>query len=267
MPNIHVGCAGWAYKDWKGSFYPKSLQSSEYLSYYSKFFDFVEINSTFYNIPSENTINLWGEKTPDKFRFSVKIWKDITHSKNYFNIREKINSFFKPFHSIQNKISIYLLQFPPNFRYTTVNLEKLQEILELLPVEIKYAIELRNNSWFDEKIIGKLNKSQNKYFVLSYRFKTQIYYPEAQRIQYIRMIGDRDLTKFNKIQRKKIGAFNEVYKLVQNYSKMPQITDVFVIFNNHFRGFSPHDVNEFKKKMGLPFKKFNKQANLFDYIK
>ena len=71
--NIFVGCAGWSYKDWSGVFYPKSIQSSEYFSYYSKFFNFAEVNSTFYNIPSENTIKSWNKKTPDNFRFSIKI--------------------------------------------------------------------------------------------------------------------------------------------------------------------------------------------------
>ena len=76
------------------------------------------------------------------------------------------------------------------------------------------------------------------------------------------MIGNRELTKFNKIQRKEEVTFKEVYNLVKNYSKSPKITDIFVIFNNHFRGFSPHDVNEFKKKMGLPFKKFRQKSSL-----
>jgi len=80
------------------------------------------------------------------------------------------------------------------------------------------------------------------------------------------MIGDRKLTVFNKIQRNEIKAFDDTVLLVKNYRKSPEITDIFVIFNNHFRGFSPQDVIDFKKKVGLPYKEFNKQKNLFDYI-
>ena len=139
-------------------------------------------------------------------------------------------------------------------------------MLESLPQEINYAVELRNDSWFQQDIIKKFADLSNIYMVLSYRFGYNIYYPENQKIQYLRMIGDRKLTVFNKIQRNKVEAFDETVHLVKKYRKSPEITDIFVIFNNHFRGFSPRDVIEFKKRIGLPFKEFNKQKNLFDYV-
>ena len=269
VSNILVGCAGWSYKDWRGVFYPKSMQSSEYLSYYSKFFDFAEVNSTFYNLPSESTIKLWDKKTPDKFRFSIKIWQEFTHKKRFYNIDHKISSFFPRFNTIRHKISIFLLQFPPNFKYSDSSYENLRNLLESLPQKNNYAVELRNDSWFQQDIIKNFSNLPNVYMVLSHRFGHNIHYPENQKIQYLRMIGDRKLTIFNKIQRNEVKAFDETVDLVKNYRKSPEITDIFVIFNNHFRGFSPRDVIEFKKRIGLPFKEFNKQKNqknLFDYI-
>ncbi|QEE17966.1 DUF72 domain-containing protein [Promethearchaeum syntrophicum] len=264
--NVFVGCAGWSYKDWKGVFYPKTMQPSEYLSYYSKIFDFAEVNSTFYNIPSENTIISWEKKTPDNFRFSIKIWQEFTHKKRFFNINQKISSFFSRFNNIKHKISIFLLQFPPNFKYTPSSNKNLRNLLESLPQDYNYAVELRNTSWYKQDIINNYTDLSNVFMVLSHRFGHEVFYPENQKIQYLRMIGDRKLTVFNKIQRNELEVFEDTVLLVKNYRKSPEITDIFVIFNNHFRGFSPQDVNEFKKKIGLPYKEFNKQRNLFDYI-
>jgi len=223
LSNILVGCAGWSYKDWRGVFYPKSMQPSEYLSYYSKFFDFAEVNSTFYKIPSENTINSWDKKTPDKFRFSIKIWQEFTHKNPFFNQDQKITSFFPRFDNIRVKISIFLLQFPPRFKYSSSSYENLRNLLESLPQENNYALELRNDSWFKQDIIKNFTDLSNVHMVLSHRFGHDIYYPENQKMQYLRMIGDRKLTVFNKIQRNEVKAFDQTVNLVDNYRKTPEI--------------------------------------------
>jgi len=105
-------------------------------------------------------------------------------------------------------------------------------LLESLPQEINYAVELQNDSWFQQNIIKKFADLSNIYMVLSYRFGYNIYYPENQKIHYLRMIGDIKLTVFNKIQRNEVEAFDETVHLVKKYRKSPEITDIFVIFSN-----------------------------------
>ena len=90
MIKIHVGCAGWDYKDWIRVFYPKRLDKSSYLGFYSKFFNIVEVNSTFYNLPSDETVFKWYERVPISFKFIIKAWQNITHDPFNLEIRTKI---------------------------------------------------------------------------------------------------------------------------------------------------------------------------------
>ena len=79
---IKIGCTGWSYQGWSGNFYPKNLNSSEWLKYYSQIFSITEINSTFYKIPSQEIVRRWNEDTPEHFKFTAKFPSIITHKKN-----------------------------------------------------------------------------------------------------------------------------------------------------------------------------------------
>jgi uncharacterized protein YecE (DUF72 family) len=79
LGELRIGCSGWSYKDWQGPFYPKGLATSDYLKFYSKIFDSVEIDSSFYRIPSAFMVNQWKSNTPTGFLFSPKLPKKITH--------------------------------------------------------------------------------------------------------------------------------------------------------------------------------------------
>ena len=89
----HLGCSGWSYEGWKGHFYPADLDNRYWLSYYSQIFDFVELDSTFYRIPSLFMVNNWNKRTPDNFRFAVKFPKSITHDKRLKNLDNKGESY------------------------------------------------------------------------------------------------------------------------------------------------------------------------------
>jgi len=93
------------------------------------------------------------------------------------------------------------------------------------------------------------------------------YYVENQKSYYIRLIGDRKLTVFNRIQRDQKDALNNLYKNVQNLIKIPEISEIFIIVNNHFQGSAPESVNNLRKKFGISYHSFNKQKSLTEYIK
>jgi uncharacterized protein YecE (DUF72 family) len=76
---VRIGTAGWSYDDWRGPFYPATLPKAAWLSHYAKFFDFTEINATFYNVPESSTIRAWDQAVPEEFRFAVKVWQRVTH--------------------------------------------------------------------------------------------------------------------------------------------------------------------------------------------
>ena len=104
MVKISIGTAGWDYKDWIGSFYPKKMERSRHLEYFSKYFDVVEINSTFYNLPSSSMVENWYNRVPQNFRFIVKVWQKISHNLNDPNLNSFILDFFSRIKSLTNKI-------------------------------------------------------------------------------------------------------------------------------------------------------------------
>jgi len=84
---LYIGCSGWSYTSWEGPVYPQNIENRSWLPYYSQIFDYVEIDSTFYNTPSDLMVKNWNRRTPDNFRFTAKFPKIITHSKNSFSIK------------------------------------------------------------------------------------------------------------------------------------------------------------------------------------
>ncbi|MHA1648451.1 MAG: DUF72 domain-containing protein [Promethearchaeota archaeon] len=258
MSQIRVGCAGWSYDDWKGVFYPKGLKKSDFLGYYAKFFDFSEINSTFYAIPSQTTLNGWKKQTPDNFRFAVKVWQSITHQKNKGDLEQKVDQFFSSLDIFSPKISVFLLQFPPKFIDSPKNRQYLGKIIKNLPERNRYAIELRDNSWVRPTTVKNLPVDERFSLVTTYMPKINATYHPSQTMQYIRLIGDRTLTEFSHLQRDQSDSLKDLHSHIKSLLETPQIMDFFVIFNNHFRGFSPQDVNDFKASLGMKIKDFTK---------
>ncbi|MCF2139216.1 MAG: DUF72 domain-containing protein [Candidatus Lokiarchaeota archaeon] len=262
---FHVGCAGWSYSDWKGNFYPKKLDSANFLNYYAKYFDTVEINTSFYYIPTKELVNRWNQDTPSNFQFTVKMNQKFTHSFNYNTIDRDISLFFNAFFPIRQKISIFLLQFPPSFQNNPPHRKKLMYLQKNFP-HFEFAVEFRHISWFNSEIYEIFDNLPNWIIASSLREGIDMIYPPNQTKYYIRLIGDRQITKFNRIQRKKTEVFNNLILKVKEMASLPSITDIFVIFNNHFRGFSPADVNYFKAQMNLSWKTFELQKNLTDFF-
>ncbi|MFX1313201.1 MAG: DUF72 domain-containing protein, partial [Promethearchaeota archaeon] len=125
MVQITIGTAGWDYKDWIGSFYPKKLKRSQFLKFFTKFFEIVEINSSFYNIPSNTIIKNWNMRVPENFRFIVKVWQKISHNLNDPDLDSYISEFLHRFKPLNEKILGFLIQFPPWFKYNQKHLFKL----------------------------------------------------------------------------------------------------------------------------------------------
>jgi len=233
MVKINIGCAGWDYNDWVGAFYPKPLERYNHLEFYSKFFDVIEINSTFYNI----------------------------HDLDY-----TISQFFSNLTPLQEKVIAYLLQFPPWFKFTEKHLNQLKKLSKELPPKNRYVIELRDNSWFNEEIFSEIIDGSKFVLGTTYMPGIKAYYAPNQSKYYIRLIGDRELTVFNRIQRNQQDSLNDLVRNLQIIKKMPKSYEIFIIVNNHFQGNAPESVNLLKKRLNLSLKEFNQQKKLSDYI-
>ncbi len=266
MAKISVGCAGWDYKDWIGPFYPKKLKREDHLNFYSKIFNIVEINNTFYNVPYNGAVQNWYEWVPDNFRFTIKVWQNITHQKENIDNESFIDLFFSRMKPLEPKISGYLWQFPPRFKHSTDHASQLRRALEISPTSVKHFIEFRNNSWFSPDNLKPFLINSKISFVTPYMERVKPYYYPDQANYYIRLIGDHTLTVFNQIQRDQTEIMIDVHKNLNVLQKKPKVKEIIVIFNNNFRGFSPEDANTLKKEMGLPTHRFNLQRKLADFL-
>ncbi len=266
MVKITIGTAGFSYKDWVGPFYPKKLERSRHLEFFSNYFPIVEINSTFYNLPSEDMVINWNNRVPEEFRFIVKLWQKITHELNSSEIDNRILEFFSRVRPLKEKIFGILLQFPPWFKYSEKHSKQLNYLIKTIPSEYNYIIELRDNLWFTPQILS--NFIDGKKFILGTTYMPGIipYYKPNQNYYYIRLIGDRELTVFNRIQRSQKETMKDLFKNVQDLLKKPDIYEIFIIVNNHFQGHAPESVNMIKQKFGISYRSIGNQKSLTDFI-
>ena len=244
---IHVGCSGWSYEDWVGPFYPKGTQPKDYLRNYSSVFDSVEIDSSFYRIPNQFMISQWKKNTPDGFLFCPKFPKKITHELKLQNVSSTLSFFSKSVAGLGEKLGPLVVQLPPSFKYES-GMRSLESFIAELKTGFKYAIEFRHKSWFKEEVY-KLLESNNISFCWSLTQYAETPTKLTSDFIYTRMVGDREITKFNGIQKDTSKQMKEMSEAIS--SSVGSVDDAFIFFNNHFAGFGPESVNEFRRLLGL----------------
>lgn len=163
LSNVSIGTSGWSYKEWEGVFYSKGEKAK--LSYYSKYFKTVEIDSTFYAFPKENMIRGAIRSTPPDFVFSAKLPKVITHDKSLDpekGVHRDLAKFMLLMRPLERegKLGSLLVQLPPSFSYEA-GMVKLGKFLEMVPGDVRFAVEFRNESWLGRRDVDDLLRSHN----------------------------------------------------------------------------------------------------------
>ena len=266
MMKIYVGTAGWDYNDWVGPFYPPKLEKYRYLPYYAKYFDIIEINSSFYSLPTLEMAESWNSRVNESFRFTLKVWQNITHKIENPQIDVDIDNFLVNIEPLKDKISLLILQFPPWFKHSEKHESHLKFILNGFPKDYQLAVELRDNSWFEKDGSEFIESNKKCFFITSYLQNLKPYYPLNQEVYYIRLIGDRELSKFNQIQRDQKQSIDHLYSNINQLQKKSNIHEIFIIVNNHFSGFAPETANQIKKDLNLSVKNFSHQAKISEYL-
>ena len=153
----HVGTSGWHYDEWgHGLFYPQELPKSRWLRFYAQRFDTVEINNTFYRLPTEEVPKSWGEQAPEGFRFAMKASRRITHERRLRDCEEYLDIFLSRVRAVgEGHIGPVLYQLPPYMRRDDGLLEG---FLKLLPRDMLHAFEFRHRSWFDPQALELLGR-------------------------------------------------------------------------------------------------------------
>jgi uncharacterized protein YecE (DUF72 family) len=150
---VRAGTSGYSYKEWKGSFYPAELPAADMLRFYAKHFSTVEINNTFYRMPSEKILGNWSEQVPDDFAFVLKAPQRITHIKRLKDVDDDVAYLLRTAAVLGEKRGPLLFQVPPVFRK---DLTVLRNFLGLLAPEGQSALEFRHQSWFDDEVFAVL---------------------------------------------------------------------------------------------------------------
>ena len=162
MGRVYIGTSGWHYKHWIGPFYPQHLPASKMLDFYTKHFDTVEVNNSFYRLPSETVLADWRDSTPADFCFAVKGSRFITHNKKLKDPEPALERFLPKVEILGPKLGPILFQLPPLWQ---VNPERLKTFLGALPRDLHYAFEFRNETWNVEPIYELLRRFNSAYCI------------------------------------------------------------------------------------------------------
>jgi uncharacterized protein YecE (DUF72 family) len=152
-PHIHIGTSGWNYPEWKGTFYPPDLKPAGMLAYYAERFSTVEVNNTFYRMPTQKAVDGWAATVPDSFRFVLKAPQRITHFARLRDVDDSVRFFCDTARTLGDKLGPLLFQLPPNFNLDT---GRLADVLALLPPDVRAAFEFRNATWFTDDVYARL---------------------------------------------------------------------------------------------------------------
>jgi uncharacterized protein YecE (DUF72 family) len=235
----HMGTMGWSYEFWVGEFYPHGLKPKEFLAEYTKHFDSVELDNTFYRIPSASTVKAWGEQTPEGFLFSAKFPRVVTHVKMLRDCEREVDTFISRMAHLEDKLGPLLLQFPSSFG--SKHFPVLQEFLPTLPKGFRYVVEVRNKSLLGEELRSLLRENG----VAQVLVRQPVLKEEVTAdFVYVRWEGDRSkvngtLGKVELDRTEDNGKWAvQVKKLLNRH------LEIFGYFGKYYSGYPPNDAKQ-----------------------
>jgi uncharacterized protein YecE (DUF72 family) len=262
---LQVGCQGWNYDDWvtppasaRPVFYPTGTRAEHMLDIYARAFDTVEVDSTFYAAPSDSTYDAWAKRTPDGFTFALKLPRRITHEEALRGevAARALEEFCRGARRLGPKLAAVLVQLPPQFEATRDNLRALSEFLPLLPADIRFAVEFRDPFWFEEELLVPVSLQPNVSLALvegPWATRERVWRAAASLLDttdfvYIRWMGERDLTRFDGVQRPRDANLERWAAAVERLRE--RVPSVFAYFSNFYEGHAPASADKLKRLLG-----------------
>lgn len=260
---IRIGTCAWSYDDWRGAFYPADLPQANWLEFYARHFSAVEVDSTFYSAPSEETVLRWVELTPASFRFVCKLPREITHVCKLHDCSEQLNGFLRAIEPLSAKSHVVLIQLPPSFTPKDGKIA-LRNFLKQLPRDFRYAIEFRNPGWHRPQFINQLEKFRIAWVwadtsPLDERNLAPFeFLPLTADFIYLRLLGDyatkydRDglfVHRYDKLLWKREAALESWSLKIQRH--LDEVRSVWAFTSNHFEGFAPETGQRLAQRLGF----------------
>jgi uncharacterized protein YecE (DUF72 family) len=256
----HIGCQSWGYEDWITPaaadfiFYPTGTKRDEMLALYSRVFNTIEVDSTLYGIPAETTLRSWYDDTPADFLFSLKFPREITHD---HLLREPSVQVMKEFVErvslLREKLGSMLIQFPASFEATKENALELRRFVGQLPKDYRFAVEFRNAGWFVDWTFEELEEANVTLCLVEGKWvDRELMFAGAQNVRtsfrYIRIMGERDLEKFDRIYRHRDAVLDRWKDVIEQLDS----NEIFIYLDNYFEGFAPATANKVQSRLGQP---------------
>jgi uncharacterized protein YecE (DUF72 family) len=237
---IHVGTSGWHYKHWLGVFYPERTSGAEMFRIYAQHFDTVEINNSFYMLPSATTFDNWRESSPRRFCFAVKASRFITHMKKLKEPVRSSEKFFLVVDRLEEKLGPILFQLPPRWK---VNIERLRDFLESLPREHKYVFEFREANWMVPEVFELLRRHNVAHCIHDFA-DMKVPRELTARFAYIRFHGPTSAKYAGWYSTRELRAWAERIE-----SWRGRVSEVYVYFNNDPEGAAVKNALELKEML------------------
>ncbi|HLL72746.1 MAG TPA: DUF72 domain-containing protein [Pyrinomonadaceae bacterium] len=274
----HIGCQGWNYDDWVTGpaadelvFYPRGTRPASMLGIYTRAFDTVEVDSTFYAVPSAATVDGWHKRTPPRFTFALKLPQQITHESGlrFKSSADLLAEFCDHARLLHDKLAAVLIQLPPQFEATPENLRALETFLPRLPRDLPFTIEFRHPAWITDEVLNLLASHrvpvtlvEGQWIARRTLFRT-VEQMDAD-FAYIRFMGARDLTRFAHIQRPEDANLQLWAQAITRLSA--RVPRVLAYFSNYYEGHAPASANKLKRLLNQPIASpadFENQPSLF----
>ncbi len=239
MRKIYIGCSGYYYPEWKGNFYPENISAQEWFKFYTKKFNSVEINSTFYSFPKSSSLKRLYKISPEDFLFSTKVNRLITHIKKLKNVEEEINKFYVTLkESLKEKLGCLLFQLPSSFAYTEGNLQKIIHVRNLINVCIVF--EFRNKTWWNKRVFS-LFKEKDIIFCSVKAPGLPDSIVNINKKEYLRIHGK------NRWYKDEL-SYEEILRIKENLEK-EKAEKLYIYFNNTYNGFAPKNASLLKSML------------------
>lgn len=239
---VRIGTSGWAYPHWRGRFYPRSLPATRHLAWYARRLPTVEVNATYYRLPSRAVFAGWREAAPPGFLFTLKAPGTITHEKRLVDVQDELDEFLDHARELHDRLGVLLFQFPPGFR---ADLPLLGRFLDMLPQDVRCAFELRHKSWFERDVFMLLAQHERAFVVHDFSKKGTPLVETAPFV-YLRLHGPS-------------GRYRGAYDWTTIFQWAQQVREwvergfeVFVYLNNDERGHSTRNAALLRDLVGEP---------------
>ena len=256
--DVRLGTQGWNYDAWVGPFYPGGTRPADFLATYARAFATVEVDSTFYAVPSERTVLGWAARTPPDFRFALKLPQAVTHERRLRGGDDVLDAFFARARLLGPKLGPVLVQLGPDFGPD--ERPALAAFLPTLPGDVPVAVEFRQRGWFTEGVLALLADhgvapalSDGRWVPRRWLLALAEQYAERSpaAFAYVRWMGpDRALVDHSRVQVDRTGELDAWARAVAALAAAGDGRTVYGYTSNYFAGHAPESARDLQRRLG-----------------